>query len=62
MATKSFLKNYNLRSKRECQAFICALERSNEAPKKPVKDGQQVVAHDMDKETIRRIFMTGEQE
>ena len=32
MATKSFLKNYNLCSKRECQDFIRALERSDEAP------------------------------
>ena len=62
MATKSFLKNYNLHSKRECQAFIRALERSDEAPKKPVKDGQQIFARDMDKETIRKIFVTGEQE
>lgn len=62
MATKSFLKNVNLRTKRESQAFIRALERSDEAQKNAQADKPQVVARDMDKATIRRIFVTGEQE
>ena len=62
MATKSFLKNYNLCSKRECQDFIRALERSDEALQKSQQDERQIVARDMDRETIRRIFVTGEQE
>ncbi len=57
MATKSFVKNVNLRSRPECQAFIRALEHSEDAPRRPQKQENETKAREMDKETIRKMFV-----
>lgn len=62
MATKSFLKNVKLRNKRDCQDFIRALENSIDAQKEVTEDRPQIIARDMDKATIRKIFVSGESE
>ena len=62
MATKSFLKNVNLHGRRECQSFIRALERSDQTPRRETPADRAVSASDMDKETIRKVFVTGEKE
>ena len=54
MATKSFLKTINLRSTKQCQAFIKALETSQAHKEKPVVYSKTV--SEMDKEQIRKVF------
>lgn len=56
MATKSFLKNVTLRSRKDCQNFIRALERSESMPRKKMP-GNPIIAHDMTAEQIRKIFV-----
>lgn len=54
MATKSFLKNVNLRSRSQCESFIKAVERSQE--RKPQKIDMANRTKDMNKDQIRKIF------
>lgn len=54
MATKSFLKNVNLRDTRQCQAFIKALEKSQS--KEPKQVDVSTPVRDLNKEQIRKIF------
>lgn len=54
MATKSFLKNVNLRGQRQCQEFIKALEKSQSRKTQPMD--KAVRARDMSKDQIRKIF------
>lgn len=54
MATKSFLKNVNLRDAKQCQSFIKALEKSES--KEPKKVEVSTRARDLTKEQIRKIF------
>ncbi len=58
MATKSFLKNVRLNSEREAKAFIKALERSDEAARRPARATSDRRAADMDTETIRKLFVS----
>lgn len=54
MATKSFLKNINLRGETQSKAFIRALERSKVTKEKEVILSRP--ASDMSREEIRQIF------
>lgn len=54
MATKSFLKDVSLRDKRQCQAFIRALEKSQS--KEPKEVNISTRSRDLTKEQIRKIF------
>lgn len=54
MATKSFLKNVNLRSRSQCESFIKALERSQ--ARKPQRIDMTNRTKDMNKDQIRKIF------
>lgn len=54
MATYSFLKDINLRGRKQSQDFIRALERSREKKEKEVKLSRPV--SDMSREEIRKIF------
>lgn len=54
MATKSFLRNVNLRGTKQCQSFIRALEQSKSSSKKQVTYSRTVT--DLDKEQIKQIF------
>lgn len=56
MATKTFLKNVTLHSRRECQNFIKALEMSDNTPDRRADDKNHNIAKDMTKEQIRKIF------
>jgi hypothetical protein len=62
MATKSFVKNVNLHGKKECQAFIRALERSDSVSDHSYPIDEQVPAKDMSKDVIQKMFCAeGEQ-
>lgn len=54
MATKSFLKNVSLRSTKQCQNFIRALEKSDNQTKEQTVSSKPV--HEMTREQIRRVF------
>lgn len=54
MATKSFLKDVNLRDKRQCQAFIRALEKSQAKEVKQIDIASR--SRDLTKEQIQKIF------
>ena len=54
MATKSFLKNVSLRSTKQCQSFIRALEQSDQQKKEDSVSNKPV--HEMTREQIRKIF------
>lgn len=54
MATKSFLKDVQLRDKKQCQAFIKALEKSQSYS--PKTTTTTFVAKDMQKDQIRKVF------
>ena len=54
MATKSFLKNVSLRTEKQCQAFVKALERSENQPKKANETSRPV--HEMTRDQIRKVF------
>lgn len=54
MATKSFLKNINLRGENQSKAFIRALERSKDTKEKDVILSRP--ASDMSREEIRKVF------
>ncbi len=54
MATKSFLKNVSLRSTKQCQSFIRALEKSDQQRKEETASNKPV--HEMTREQIRRVF------
>lgn len=59
MATKSFLKTVNLRGKRQCQDFIRAVERSQQAQAEQPRfttDSRPAKARDLTPEQIRKIF------
>ncbi len=54
MATKSFLKNVSLRSTKQCQEFIRALEKSDSQTKKQTAASKPV--HEMTRDQIRKVF------
>lgn len=54
VATKSFLKNVSLRSAKQCQSFIRALEKSDQHKKENHSSGKP--AHDMTRDEIRKVF------
>lgn len=60
MATKSFLKNVTLHGRKECQSFVRALERSDNPQQRSYPIDDQVQVHDMDRETIRKMFTVEE--
>ena len=55
MATKSFLKNVNIKDKKSALAFVNALEHAEKKGKKEVKIHTSVKTI-KDKETIKKIF------
>ena len=59
MATKSFLKAVNLRGKKQCQDFIRAVERSQQAQAENARftaDSTSIKARDLTPEQIHKIF------
>lgn len=54
MATKSFLKNVNLRDPKQCKSFISALEKSQAYEPKKIDTHSR--ARDLTKDQIRKIF------
>ena len=54
MATTSFLKNVNLKGRKQCQAFIRALEKSSLSSPKQVIYSKTV--SDMDSAQILKVF------
>ena len=56
MATKSFLKNVSLRSTKQCQSFIRALEKSDQQSKEDTASCKP--AHDMTRDQIRKVFQS----
>ena len=56
MATQSFLKAVTLRGKKEAQAFIKAVERSENTTTQDKKGYERIQAKDMDVETIKKVF------
>ena len=55
MATKSFLKPVTLRGRKEAQAFIKAVERSQTAAS-PTKRAVTEKARDLSAEEIKKVF------
>ena len=56
MATQSFFKAVTLRGKKEAQAFIKAVERSENTTTQDKKGYERIQAKDMDVETIKKVF------
>lgn len=54
MATKSFLKDVSLRDKKQCQAFIKALEKSQSKEVKEIDIASR--SRDLTKDQIQKIF------
>lgn len=59
MATKSFLKPVTLRGKKEAQAFIKAVERSQTATLSN-KANTTDIARDLNREEIKKIFCSNQ--
>lgn len=59
MATKSFMKNLDLRGERQCKEFIRALEKSRDTREKEVNLSRP--ASDMSREEMRKLFASEEE-
>jgi len=56
MATQSFLKAVTLRGKKEAQAFVRAVERSESLTEKQKNGYIPVIAKELDSEAIKKIY------
>ena len=59
MATQSFLKSVTLRGKKEAQAFVRAVERSENLGRQIKSGYEPVKAQDLNAEAIKQMFCGG---
>ncbi len=62
MATQSFLKSVTLRGRKEAQAFVRAVERSENFGRQNKSGYEPVKAQELDAEAIKKMFCGGEKE